>query len=83
MSEPRLYVAHVDVEDDPAYAHYRVVVTAETRSQAMKLAKEGAREAYRDEAGGWSLDPKTTLFSCRLLPLNVVGIVAAEGYIGR
>lgn len=75
-----LYAAHIELNDDPAWFSADVLVVAEDRKKALKLAKKAAIESYNDQAGGWSSKPKVEGAVAReyTLPKNGVALVSGR-----
>jgi hypothetical protein len=70
----------VDVEDEPAYKSYRVLVTAPDKVTAKRLAKQGAVDEYDAHAGGWSSKPRAMNAYADEMPMPTAPsiILAAE-----
>lgn len=62
-----LYIAEVEVEDDPYQGEGTVIVEADDLKTALRLVREGARDVYNVNAGGWSHKPKVHVSSCKRL----------------
>lgn len=80
MAELNLYRVRTEVEDDPAYKSITVLVAAPDAKTARRIAKQGAKDYYLDNAGGWGIakQTKATIFSCTRVPLEEGVLQAGE-----
>jgi len=80
-----LFWAQVAIEDDPASFSATVLVAAETKKEATKIAKKAAKDSYFDEAGGWAISDQTKIvdFSIKEAQLPESGVVIVSGHYDR